>query len=389
MLESKGCGTRSSGSRKVLANMALQRTGLARHASPMGYKTLLCVGALGLATMAGCGSFGSAGDTAPGDASSGQATTYFISLLRLWEGDVCFPKPLPADATGLVSCQLFYVLPPGDACAAHPGLTAPDPVFAFFAVGMTSGQATVCVATQLPSSQWVNGSCATSAQPGWCYVAGAAASPCAQRFVLSSSASPAVPYMQLSCATPAATRPFSAIDPSVVGAACTPSPERSATFAGFDRQQVTLDEGNPACGSDVCLVNHFNGRTTCPYGEDASGNSPPGVSACTVPGTSTPVRPQAPAPADGGAPDDTVPAQCTDRRSSAAVYCSCHCADFSGGIGDGTKYCSCPLGYACLPVVPLVKMDDPRAGSYCVPIRTEYHVDSCPQLCDPTSMNCP
>ncbi|MDP9000092.1 MAG: hypothetical protein M3O46_08275 [Myxococcota bacterium] len=52
---------------------------------------------------------------------------------------------------------------------------------------------------------------------------------------------------------------------------------------GFDYSWVVLDEGNPACRTDVCLINHFRGRTTCAYGQDANGNSPPGVPACTVP----------------------------------------------------------------------------------------------------------
>ncbi|HEX7604163.1 MAG TPA: hypothetical protein VF316_21240, partial [Polyangiaceae bacterium] len=89
------------------------------------------------------------------------------------------------------------------------------------------------------------------------------------------------------CGTSAATTNPDAGDvdggTASVGAACVPSPELSATFPGFTEQGVTLDKGNAACGPLVCIVNHFRGRTTCPYGQDSTGNAPPNAKACTLP----------------------------------------------------------------------------------------------------------
>ncbi|MBV9948606.1 MAG: hypothetical protein JOZ69_17290 [Myxococcales bacterium] len=378
----------------------------------MGPSTSARLVSVGLAIVVGCGSSGAAGPedggdagaaasgpgssdgAAAGDARTGepslsgpQATAYFVSTLNL---GACFPSPLASDANGLISCRVFYVLGAGDTCAAHPGLSTPsaDVLTSLMPnnpVGLMPP--TYCALPQLPESAWVNGSCDRSTAPGWCFVSGSAAAPCAQAIVMSSSgALPAGATAVLACATPAPAGTFSgASDPSRVGAACTPSPESSPTFAGFDFHIVVLDEGNPACGSDVCLVNHFQGRTTCPYGQDANGSSPVGVPACTVPGTNTAVRPAAAAGSLGNA----VQPQCVRRRPKVSVYCTCRCANGAGKTDDGAAYCSCPSGYSCAPVVPLLQPGEPRAGGYCLPNGTAYNPNEACTPCDASIMNCP
>lgn len=56
-------------------------------------------------------------------------------------------------------------------------------------------------------------------------------------------------------------------EPSGVGNACVPSDEYSSTFSGCALGDVTLDSGSGLCESRLCLVNHFQGRVSCPYGQ--------------------------------------------------------------------------------------------------------------------------
>lgn len=167
-----------------------------------------------------------------------------------------------------------------------------------------------------------------------------------------------------------------------VGASCVPSAELSASFPGFDYHVVTLDENNAACSGAVCPVDHFQGLTDCPYGQDSNGNPPPPItSGCTVPGTSTPVRP------NGTESGQTVEPQCLDRRPNQSVYCSCRCANAEGSTDDGASYCTCPSGYACTQVVPATQAD---AGAYCIQSGTAYDsANVCAETCGPELGNCP
>jgi hypothetical protein len=175
-----------------------------------------------------------------------------------------------------------------------------------------------------------------------------------------------------------------AIAPASVGAPCIPSAEYSASFSGFHAGEVTLDDGNPACGAATCLVNHFVGRVTCPYGQSEDGGAPPGAPSCTVPGSSTPVAPNDPRSGD------TVQPQCTDRTGAAAVICSCRCANAEGKTDDGASYCACPAGLTCSQVVPLVVSGDPSAGAYCIPKGTAFDPnDFCGNTCFAPRADCP
>jgi hypothetical protein len=176
-----------------------------------------------------------------------------------------------------------------------------------------------------------------------------------------------------------------AIPAASVGTPCMPSDEYSATFSGFNVNKLTLDEGNPACGSMVCLVNHFQGRVSCPYGQAADGKGPTPASPCTVPGSSAPVTPQGPARLG-----ESVDSQCIDRSGTRAVYCSCRCANAEGKTDDGATYCACPSGFACTQVVPPLVSGDPSAGGYCIPEGTAFDPNkSCANTCSPTSNPCP
>jgi len=189
-----------------------------------------------------------------------------------------------------------------------------------------------------------------------------------------------------------------------IGAACIPSQELSTTFLGFDEREVAVDEGNVACGSGVCLVNHFRGRVSCPYGQNTTATSallsPTGMnepckgttpgdqnSACCTPGSDKPVL----ASQDVGSAmpmHSEIEPECDDRQSAKTVTCSCRCANAAGKTDDGAQYCSCPGGFACTQVVPELKVGDPLAGAYCIANGSAYDsLTSCTGTagCDPTN----
>src|SRR5262245_28915618 len=101
-----------------------------------------------------------------------------------------------------------------------------------------------------------------------------------------------------------------------VGDPCVPFREREAAFNDFDERELNLETQSPSCKTAICLINHFRGRVSCPYGQDAAGRPPEGKSACvTNPGGATLT----------GAADPRkgkmVRPQCVDRTATAAVYC--------------------------------------------------------------------
>jgi hypothetical protein len=170
----------------------------------------------------------------------------------------------------------------------------------------------------------------------------------------------------LACGSKGATGTASGGETAVsdVGAPCIPAEELSPTFAGFDEQEVSTDTKNPDCVG-VCLVDHFRGRTTCPYGQ-----------ACTVPGSSAAVTAQ-------------VHAQCVDRAAAKVVTCSCRCANADGHTDDGASYCACPSGFTCAQLVTPIGQGDALSGAYCIAQGTAYdRTNACAATCDPTSAPC-
>ena len=174
-------------------------------------------------------------------------------------------------------------------------------------------------------------------------------------------------------------------DPPVVGAPCTPSLENSSTFPGFRVTEDTIELGAPECGSGVCLVNHFQGRVSCPLGQPAptgeqgiSGCQDPAASpsqnagkACCAPGTDTPLTEPVCGQCKG-----TI-AEPTTRDAENAVYCTCRC-----GVADGEPdepdfdFCECPDGFECSQIRPDVGLGDPAAtGKFCIRRNTAYDPD--------------
>src|SRR5688572_14979278 len=88
-----------------------------------------------------------------------------------------------------------------------------------------------------------------------------------------------------------------------VGAPCVPERENDPSFEGYDETEVSLEVPvGTKSGDAVCLIDHFRGRVSCPYGQtDDQG-------AREAPTCKTPKG----APVVGGA-NAWVQAQCVDR----------------------------------------------------------------------------
>jgi hypothetical protein len=153
-------------------------------------------------------------------------------------------------------------------------------------------------------------------------------------------------------------------DAPLIGQFCRPSAEDQPYFSGFEMVEVALETQAPQCPSGICLVNHFQGRTTCPYGQsdaEAKGGGAraeselchltSGVAAARVAVAVAPQR--------------------IGRRPADAVYCSCRCA----GADPSATYCSCGPQFQCVELAPLFPGHDPHdpyAGSYCIKSGTAY-----------------
>jgi hypothetical protein len=196
-----------------------------------------------------------------------------------------------------------------------------------------------------------------------------------------------------------------------VGDPCIPEQEYDPTFQGFDYHEVNVESKSFQCETRLCLVNHFQGRVSCPYGQNETANAAYGStgtescngtkpanqnSACCTPGIYQPVQPTTNismgGSGDGGmAPPTsnfTVQPNCVDRTASVAVYCSCRCANVDGRTDDGANYCSCPDGYDCSQLVSATGVSGENlTGAYCVKHNTEFNaLTSCNGgFCDPTA----
>ena len=143
-----------------------------------------------------------------------------------------------------------------------------------------------------------------------------------------------------------------ACQPGGVGDPCTPEDEYNQNFSGYNASEVNVESKSFQCETRVCLVNHFQGRVSCKYGQIAAADGN-----CTVPGDTTlPIT-------------QVVAAQLVERTADKAVYCSCRC----DGDDKNARYCKCPSGYACSHLVDDLHLGGGQlAGSYCVRDGTTY-----------------
>lgn len=168
-----------------------------------------------------------------------------------------------------------------------------------------------------------------------------------------------------------------------VGDPCIPEDEYRPYFSGFGVSEVYVESRSFQCATRVCLVNHFQGRVSCPYGQTERDLRLPGddPARCRVPGSDG---------LDRGEPIEVpVDPWLASRSAENSVYCSCRC----DGPDPGADYCECPSGYACAELVPeLGELGSANlAGSYCVKQTPERHAPATGADCrsDPDSDACP
>jgi hypothetical protein len=167
-----------------------------------------------------------------------------------------------------------------------------------------------------------------------------------------------------------------------IGDPCTPEQEYDPAFNGFDEKEVNVESKSFQCRTRICLVNHFRGRVSCPYGQGSDRSAPPGATGCTVPGRDEPITGLKSKDADPNNNDSyvdprkkaAVPAQCIDRSADRAVYCSCRCADINGQTPSNQNFCECPDGYTCEKLVTSIGggISEGLTGSYCIKNTTKY-----------------
>jgi hypothetical protein len=109
-----------------------------------------------------------------------------------------------------------------------------------------------------------------------------------------------------------------------VGEICTTGDEDSEDFGGFAVTETRVETDTAACRTGFCVVHRFQGRVSCPYGQDAAAEG-----ACVTPFGGKPVT-------------VTVEPQLVSRPPSIASMCSCPCR----GRGPG-PFCSCPSTMEC------------------------------------------
>jgi hypothetical protein len=182
-----------------------------------------------------------------------------------------------------------------------------------------------------------------------------------------------------------------------IGDPCIPEAEYDLYFNNFSEADVFAETRSFQCETRLCLVNHFQGRVSCPYGQtqqdlddqDANynGNRPVDLGAlCKVPGTSGTAPPVQGITTD---PDGQmvsadviqvpVAPRLVNRRPDDAVYCSCRCKNDEGKTDDGANYCECPSGYACERLIRDPGLGKPElAGYYCIKEGTRYQQASVP-----------
>jgi hypothetical protein len=345
---------------------------------------LLALGCSGSSAVVGGNESGGTGGGSS-DASPEQESLQRYSTRIRSDPGLCLPRELPLNANGSAACKIFAAAPSGsDSCACDTANRAPvsektrDAVRALAKEQLlcdepdTPACADYCVCEDLPIASDDLPACLDSEEAsldGWCYVApdvglGTLSTPCEAgrqtvRFLGSAVFSePEQGFMM--CSRVSSNGGMA----QPLGQVCVPSDEEDPTFSGFTQDEVVIDANSASCASSVCVVQHFQGRVSCPLG------SPANAGECTRPGSNERVTAE-------------VKPQLLDRPPSVASTCSCRCA----GPGDG-PFCSCGEGQACVPLVDDIGLPgDSQAGSYCLPkgaTEPSRSIDSCrdePEKC--------
>jgi hypothetical protein len=173
----------------------------------------------------------------------------------------------------------------------------------------------------------------------------------------------------------------SACESGGVGDPCIPEEEYSDLHNGFALEETYVQSRSYECETRLCLVNHFQGKVSCPYGTNGPDQTA-GVMQTVMHSD------QCELPGFGGPAKVAVKPQRTARRPEQAVYCSCRC----GGTDPNARYCECPAGFECAKdLIPAGTMTpDQLEGSYCIRSGTAVtNTNDVPAgVCNPDANNC-
>lgn len=144
---------------------------------------------------------------------------------------------------------------------------------------------------------------------------------------------------------------------AAVGVACLPYDEYDPTFSGFAAFETSIETAHVDCAAEsVCLIHRFQGRVSCPYGQDRSDlqSSIENSRRCFLPSGSSDLVSVA------------VEPQLVSSRARESAYCSALCADSKGNRKDNRRYHDCPPGFHCENLDGTVLAPENLSGSYCV-----------------------
>jgi hypothetical protein len=292
----------------------------------------------------------------------------------------CTPFVLPVDDSGSPTCQIGSVETVNADCSCSaPGL-APASAELTQATrskllidgvcglpgGLQTSCADLCVCAVPPATGASLQQCLTEATPdpnssGWCYLSADQGAPAssllsvcmerqthAVRFV-----GDAIPKSGTIAVLSCDTGNLPSGPAAALGEVCVSNGETFPDYAGgSDANDVAVDNHAPACASQICVQNHFQGRASCPYGQSAP------FGGCLVASSDVPVS-------------VPVKPQLTQRPAAVASICSCQCA----GEGPG-PYCTCPSDMECdhlLDKIGVLPAGEPDlSGSYCIPSGSLY-----------------
>jgi hypothetical protein len=141
-----------------------------------------------------------------------------------------------------------------------------------------------------------------------------------------------------------------------VGDPCTPEDEYQTVFSGFDVAESYLESRSFQCSTRICLVNHFQGRVSCPLGQAAADvhtcngpGDPPCASgeSCVPSGTLAPACAACDTAADPGCVAMPCPTGLT--CDPTLGLCTCDSKNSPTLSVDGTAYACSYFDDACVP----------------------------------------
>jgi hypothetical protein len=151
-----------------------------------------------------------------------------------------------------------------------------------------------------------------------------------------------------------------------IGDVCISQAENEPNFTGFTSSETLIEtDAVFACATGICVVHAFQGRVSCPYGQESA------EGACLTPAAGDPVT-------------VAVAPQLVARPPSIASICSCACQ----GEGPG-PFCSCPSSMECANVLgePPPALGVARDW-YCVAKETVRRQPPTGDVCDASGSNC-